>query len=130
LPFWASRLDELAEMCRHALPPLKQKPSEYIRGPRFFQSIQLHEGELSLRQAIEALGEDTLMFATDYPHSESWFPKSVDAVLGWTSLSETARRKLLWDNAARCYRRYRGPAAVEAAAAAGVVPASTASASA
>ena len=46
------------------------------------------------------------MFATDYPHSESWFPKSVDTVLGWTSIAEAARRKLLWDNAVRCYRRY------------------------
>ena len=105
LAFWASRLDELAEMSRHALPPLKQRPSDYIRGPQYFQSIQLHEGALSLRQASEALGENTLMFATDYPHSECWFPKSVDAVLGWTSISETARRKLLWDNAVRCYRR-------------------------
>jgi predicted TIM-barrel fold metal-dependent hydrolase len=106
LPFWAARLDEHAEMCRHAIAPLERKPSEYIRGPRYFQSIQLHEGEQSLRHVIEALGEDTLMFATDYPHSESWFPKSVDSVLAWTSISETARRKLLWDNAARCYRRY------------------------
>jgi predicted TIM-barrel fold metal-dependent hydrolase len=106
LAFWAARLDELAEMARHALPPLARRPSEYIRGPQYFQSIQLHEGELSLRQAIEALGEDTLMFATDYPHSESWFPKSVDVVLGWTGLTETQRRKLLWDNAARCYGRY------------------------
>jgi hypothetical protein len=48
---------------------------------------------------IEALSEDALMFATDYPHTESWFPKSVEAVLGWPSISETARRKLLWDNA-------------------------------
>ena len=106
LAFWASRLDELAEMSRHALPTLKQKPSEYIRGPQYFQSIQLHEGEQSLRHALEAIGEDTLMFATDYPHSESWFPKSVDVVLGWTSISETARRKLLWDNAVQCYHRY------------------------
>jgi predicted TIM-barrel fold metal-dependent hydrolase len=105
LAFWASRLDELAEMCPHAIQPLKHKPSEYIRGPQFFQSIQLHEGELSLRHALEAIGEDTFMFATDYPHSESWFPKSVDAILGWTSIPETARRKLLWENAARCYRR-------------------------
>jgi predicted TIM-barrel fold metal-dependent hydrolase len=112
LAFWASRLDELAEMAPHAIAPLKHKPSEYIRGPQYFQSIQLHEGEQSLRHALEALGEDTLMFATDYPHSESWFPKSVEGVLGWTSISETARRKLLWENAARCYRRYgvRAPA--------------------
>jgi predicted TIM-barrel fold metal-dependent hydrolase len=93
-------------MSRHALPPLKQKPSDYIRGPQYFQSIQLHEGELSLRQAIEAIGENTLMFATDFPHSESWFPKSVDNFLGWSSIPESARRKLLWENAARCYRRF------------------------
>ena len=106
LPSWAARLDELAEMCRHAMPPLKQRPSEYVRGPQYFQSIQIYEGELSLRHAIESLGEDTLMFATDYPHSESWFPKSVEAVLGWASIGETAKRKLFWDNAVRCYRRY------------------------
>jgi uncharacterized protein len=115
LAFWASRLDELAEMSRHALPALKHRPSDYIRGPQYFQSIQLHEGELSLRQAIEALGEDTLMFATDYPHSESWFPKSVDAILGWTSLPESSRRKLLWDNAVRCYRRFASRARSAAA---------------
>src|SRR6266480_313619 len=108
LPFCAARLDEHAEMCQHAIPPLKRKPSEYIGGPQYFQSIQLHEGEQSLRHVIEAIGEDTLMFATDYPHSESWFPKSVDAVLKWTSLSESALRKLLWGNAVRCYRRYSG----------------------
>ena len=106
LASWAARLDELAEMCRHVLPPLKHKPSEYVRGPQYFQSVQLYEGEQSLLHAIEALGEDTLMFATDYPHSESWFPKSVEVVLGWTALSETVKRKLLWDNAVRCYRRY------------------------
>jgi uncharacterized protein len=77
-----------------------------VRGPQYFQSIQLHEGEMSLRHALEALGEDTLMFATDYPHSESWFPKSVDNFLTWTTIPESARRKLLWDNAVRCYRRY------------------------
>ena len=121
LASWAARLDELAEMSRHALPPLKQKPSEYLRGPRYFQSIQIYEGEQSLRHALEALGEDTLMFATDYPHSESWFPKCTDVVLGWSTLPETAKRKLLWDNAARCYRRYSpraAPAAARAPAAA------------
>jgi predicted TIM-barrel fold metal-dependent hydrolase len=106
LPAWASRLDELAAMCHHALPALQRKPSDYIRGPQYFQSIQLHEGELSLRHALEALGEDTLMFATDYPHSESWFPKSVDAFLAWSSISTSAKRKLLWDNAVSCYHRY------------------------
>ena len=106
LAAWAARLDEVADMCHHAMPELRQKPSEYVRGPQYYQSIQLHEGELLLRQAIEALGEDTLMFATDYPHSESWFPKSVDAFLQWETIPESAKRKLLWDNPLKCYRRY------------------------
>ena len=106
LPAWATRLDEMAEMCAHVLPPLRQKPSDYIRGPQYFQGLQLHEGEMSLRHAIEALGEDTLMFATDYPHSESWFPKSVEAFLGWQSIPASAKQKLLWDNPVACYQRY------------------------
>src|SRR5919108_1417325 len=102
LPAWGARLDELAEMCHHALPPLQRQPADYIRGPQYYQSIQLHEGELSVHHTLEALGEDTLMFATDYPHSESWFPKSVDAFLGWPSLAESTKRKLLWENALSC----------------------------
>ena len=39
------------------------------------------------------------------PTSPAWFPKSVDVVLGWRSISETARRKLLWDNAARFFKQ-------------------------
>jgi predicted TIM-barrel fold metal-dependent hydrolase len=105
LACWGARLDEAADMCHHLLQPLKRKPSEYIRGPQYFQSIQLHEGEQSLRHAIEAVGEDTLMFATDYPHTESWFPKSVEIVLGWTTISETIMKKLFWENALRCYQR-------------------------
>ncbi|MCZ6876150.1 MAG: amidohydrolase family protein [bacterium] len=106
LPAWAARLDEVSEMCRHALPSLQQKPSDYIRGAQYFQGLQLHEGEMSVRHTIEALGEATLMFATDYPHSESWFPKSVDGFLAWQSISDATKQKLLWDNALSCYRRY------------------------
>jgi hypothetical protein len=47
----------------------------------------------------------------------------VDAILSWTSLSETARRKLLWDNAVRCYRRYGARAASQPSAAAVPTPA-------
>src|SRR5205823_5696609 len=43
-----------------------------------------------------------------------WFPKSAEVVLGWTSLAEGARRRLLWDNALRCYRRFASRAAVTA----------------
>jgi predicted TIM-barrel fold metal-dependent hydrolase len=47
-----------------------------------------------------------LMYASDYPHGESWFPKSVETVLGW-DLPEPVKRKLFWDNAVKFYARYR-----------------------
>jgi predicted TIM-barrel fold metal-dependent hydrolase len=45
------------------------------------------------------------MYASDYPHSECQFPRSVDNILGWSSLTPARKRKLLWDNAARFYNR-------------------------
>ena len=58
------------------------------------------------KAVIDLLGEDILLYASDYPHGESWFPQSVETVLGW-NLPEAAKRKLFWDNAVRFYRRYR-----------------------
>ncbi len=45
------------------------------------------------------MGDDVLMFSTDYPHGECHFPDSVDEVLGWESLKPETQQKLFWDNA-------------------------------
>jgi predicted TIM-barrel fold metal-dependent hydrolase len=47
------------------------------------------------------------MYASDYPHGESWFPKSAETVLQW-ELTASAKRKLFWDNAVAFYARYSG----------------------
>lgn len=104
LPFWVMRLDEHVHSMPSALPELKRLPSECVQSGRYFQSIELSEGQQLTEAVMDLLGDDILMFATDYPHSESWFPKSVDAAMEWT-LSETRRQKLMWDNAVRLYTR-------------------------
>jgi len=106
LPFWAKRLDEHAESVARALPPLTRKPTDYITSGRFFQTIEMSEGAELTKAVIQLLGEDILMYASDYPHGESWFPKSVDTVMAW-DLPEPMKRKLFWDNAARFYRRFK-----------------------
>src|SRR2546425_549068 len=63
LAFWASRLDELAEMCRHALPPLKHKPSEYVRAPEEDRHAPQRPGTPDARALVNdggerAVGED------------------------------------------------------------------------
>src|SRR6267378_4175170 len=111
LPFWAKRLDEHAQSVARALPPLKQTPSDYITSGRIFQTIEMSEGVELTKAVIQLLGEDILMYASDYPHGESWFPKSVDTVLAW-DLPERLKRKLFWDNALRFYRRFSPAPAV------------------
>jgi len=45
------------------------------------------------------------MYASDYPHRESWFPKAVETVMAW-DLPDNIKRKLFWDNAVKYYARY------------------------
>ena len=104
LPFWMARIDEHAETVKAALPELQHKPSEYVLGGRYFQSIEIPEGERLTNSVIDLLGEDVLMYASDYPHGESWFPESATTVLGWNMMAER-KRKLFWDNAVRFYTR-------------------------
>jgi predicted TIM-barrel fold metal-dependent hydrolase len=104
LPFWARRMDEQAGYVG-GTAPLKHRPSEYLTGGRFFCSIERHEGEDMFNVVTQFLGDDVLMYASDYPHAECQFPNSVDNVLGWSSLKPDTRRKLMWDNAMRFYKQ-------------------------
>ena len=73
LPFWGRRMDEQA-IYVGGTAPLKMKPSEYMMSGRFFCSIEHHEGEDMFEHVTKFLGDDLLMYASDYPHSECQFP--------------------------------------------------------
>ena len=104
LPFWIKRLDEHAETIRAALPELRQRPSDYVTSGRYFQSIEIPEGPALTNAVSELIGDDVLMYASDYPHGESHFPESTSRVTGW-DMSEDRKQKLLWNNAVRFYAR-------------------------
>jgi uncharacterized protein len=105
LPVWIKRLEEHTNLCAEALPPLKETIRSYVTGGRYFQSIEVSEGAEITQSVIDLLGPDILVFGSDYPHGESWFPVSVETVLGWNLKAEYLR-KLFWDNAVKYYRRY------------------------
>ena len=104
LPFWAKRMDEQATYVG-GVSQLKHRPSEYLTSGRFFCSLEIHEGEDMFNSFRSFLGDDILMFSTDYPHSECHFPDSVDEVLGWSSLKPEVQQKLMWDNATRFFKQ-------------------------
>ena len=104
LPFWAARMDDQSVYMAHSLPEgLAHKPSEYMTSGRFFASVVIHEGEKITKMVTDFLGEDVLMYSSDYPHAESRFPESTDKVLAWQSLGDGAMRKMMWDNSLRCF---------------------------
>ncbi len=105
LPFWSKRLDDQMIYVGYVNEGLKAKPSEYLTSGRFFASIEMHEGPEMAKHVVEQMGENVLMLGTDYPHAESRFPESTSIVLGWQKqgISEPAMRKLMWENAVRCF---------------------------
>ena len=58
--------------------PLKMKPSEYLTSGRYFCSVERHEGDDMFHVVTGFLGDDVLMYASDYPHSECQFPETVE----------------------------------------------------
>src|SRR2546427_2622872 len=67
LPFWMSRIDEHAETIAAAIPKLRAKPSDYVTGGGYFQSIQNPGGEKLTNAGIDLVGEGVLMYAPHYP---------------------------------------------------------------
>lgn len=103
LPAWITRLDGQADYLSPSLPPRKQTAMEYTQSGRVFCGIDLYEGASVARSIIEVLGDGVLMFQSDYPHDQCYFPESPDAVFDW-DLPEDSMRRLMSENAERYLR--------------------------
>ena len=99
-PFWIWRMDEHYE---HRESILKERlpfmPSEYFKR-QCFTSVEADEAPG--KYAIDYLGDDNIVFSTDYPHPDSRYPKSVEMLLT-LDFPRDSLRKILWDNCARLY---------------------------
>jgi predicted TIM-barrel fold metal-dependent hydrolase len=65
------RLDHRYEYMSHLLPALKMKPSDYFRR-NFWISFDPDEAALSLTAAW--LGADRIIWGSDYPHPDAFYP--------------------------------------------------------
>ena len=51
------------------------------------------------------LGDDHIVYESDFPHPDSKYPHTVEHFLAWTrSIDRRTKRKILWDNAVDLYR--------------------------
>jgi predicted TIM-barrel fold metal-dependent hydrolase len=99
VPYWIGRLDEhLARRERSAVPA-----SEYVAQGRLVFSCE--PDEMDLAETARAVGDHCILYASDYPHGDSKWPHTVDALRAIPGLSEESQERILGGNAARFYTR-------------------------
>jgi predicted TIM-barrel fold metal-dependent hydrolase len=107
LPWLLWRLDEGYEREGDVfMPELTMAPSEYFKR-QCWASVE--PDETPARHTLAELGNDQIVFSTDYPHGDSRYPEAVDSFLR-LPLSDEDKRKILWDNCARLYSVAEAPA--------------------
>ena len=105
LPFWLGRLDD------HCLRNSRQgmwfdsealplKPSEYFKRQGF---VACDGDEFGLKASVLLVGEDYIVWNTDYPHDDAPDPdRAVESLLE-QDIPESSKRKILWDNSVKLY---------------------------
>jgi predicted TIM-barrel fold metal-dependent hydrolase len=101
LPYWLWRLDEHWEKTNgiEGEPALPMRPSDYFRRQCW---ISFEPEEPYVPQVLDLIGEDRLLFASDFPHPDHKWPEIVEEVVA-LSLPDTVTRKILWDNPSAFY---------------------------
>lgn len=104
VPFWLERMDDHYEkgLARDfgAAKRLSMAPSAYFRRQCF---VSADADESMLAQVIDLIGDDRIVFSTDYPHPDSKYPHAVDAFLALPGVAPESKRRILWDNALALY---------------------------
>ncbi len=105
IPFILEALDyEMAENAPRELAALKKMPSEYFRS-NFYATFWFENHRNKLPDLIEAVGEDNILFETDFPHPTCLYPSPLESVEAkMATLSPDARRKIMGENARKLYR--------------------------
>ncbi len=104
---WAAalgwRMDRQWAKLKQELPGLKRAPSEYMRTNVWFttQPIEEPEPRSQLAEAIDWIGWDRVLFATDYPHWDFDDPAQALPL----KLTEAQRHAVFRENAKAVYRQ-------------------------
>ena len=100
VPYFVHRLVEHHEKLPHLLPDGASDPRAFVERGQCYFSFEADEPLLATY--VEHLGDESLVYASDYPHWDSDFPGTVAAVRA-SSLPDETLHKILGTNAARLY---------------------------
>ena len=84
-------------------PELKRDPDEHLASGRIF--FHCEADERIIPYAVSTLGEDVLLYASDFPHiAPEKIAEEKEHFLARPDLSESAKAKIVHDNALRLYK--------------------------
>jgi predicted TIM-barrel fold metal-dependent hydrolase len=97
-------LDRGAHVWGMSMPNAEKLPrtsiKEYVKSGRIF--IAAEADDSLMEKLFELLGEDQILFSSDFPHGEGRENAALE-ILERKDLSETQKRKLLFDNTVRLF---------------------------
>jgi uncharacterized protein len=105
IPFILETMDyELWENAPVQAAELSRMPSEYFKH-HWYATFWFENGQGDLQHLVDAVGEDNILFETDFPHPTCLFPDPLGTVADkMATLRPESSRKILGENAAKLYR--------------------------
>jgi predicted TIM-barrel fold metal-dependent hydrolase len=103
IPFILEALDyEMSENAPKELEKLSMLPSEYFKR-QLYATFWFEKNNVPA--LIASVGEDNILFETDFPHPTCLYPKPLETVADkMSTLTPAVQRKVLGENAAKLYR--------------------------
>lgn len=102
VPYFLDRVGEHREKLAHLVPEMKSDPRDYLDRGQCWFSFEAEESLLEL--AVDRLGADAWIWASDYPHWDADFPGcTAEARVLAEPFGDEVAAKLLGANAARLY---------------------------
>lgn len=100
LPYWLQRMEQHWEYSGNAEhPELSKPPTAYFLSNMYGAA---RGDEKTLGSVVELVGDDNVVFNTDYPHPDGTFPWGFER-FERQAIPADSKRKILWDNAARAF---------------------------
>ncbi len=101
MAYFIERIDHVFEKQRYwAQSKLTERPSTYFRN----QILATFEEDLAGMRTYDLIGAGNIMWSSDYPHSDTTYPHSRQAIEEhFGTLPAADRRAMVYDNAARIY---------------------------
>ena len=101
LPSWLHRIDEHLELAELEFPGLSMNATQYFQRNCW---ISTECEDKFVADVVRWLGNDHIVYESDFPHPDSKYPLTVEHFLGMDVINAEDKRKILWDNAVDLYR--------------------------